>query len=567
MPAPQTSGNVARKLAAILSADVARYSRLMEEDEVGTIRTLNASRAVTDSLIAHYHGRIVSTAGDSILAEFASAVAAVLCALEIQQALKAKNADLPAERRMEFRIGINVGDVVVEGEQIYGDGVNIAARLQSLADVGGIFISGTVYDQVKNKLALHYDDLGEQAVKNIAAPVRMWWVVMDEAAAALAAQQAALRHARPESRGGGIPLLSRPVLVFVLVSGLLFGGTVAVRYLLPSLPNTQHSAPSPSPLLGTQDSALRTAAAPAALPLPHKPSLVVLPLTNMSGDPEQEYFSDGITEDLIAGLSNLSGLFVISRHSAFTYKGKAVKIQDVGRDLGVRYVLEGSVRKSDGQVRITVQLIDATTGGHLWSGRYDRELKDIFALQEEITRKIVVHLALKLTDVEGERLEHLYTSNPEAYDYRLRGLEYLWHFTKETSAQARQMFERAIELDPTYAVAYSLLGWTYLWEWGFQWSQDPQNLEQAFALAQKALALDDSHPQSHELLGLVHLLKNKQPEQAVTEMERAVALSPKRAALPLQERPQAEPAKQGVPGQSPGTRVAGQEQQRSWRRE
>jgi adenylate cyclase len=300
---------VERKLTAILSADVKGYSRLMSEDEVGTLRTLTAYREVTDSLMQQHRGRIVGTAGDSVLAEFASAVDAVQCAVEIQQELKGKNAELLPDRRMEFRIGINVGDVIVEGPQIYGDGVNVAARLQALADGGGILISGTVYDQVENKLVLGYEYLGEQRVKNIAKPVRVYRVVAPEAVASVQAS-------RDET----------------------------------------------------------------ALLLPDKPSIVVLPFVNMSGDPTQEYFSDGITEDITTDLSKISSLFVISRNSAFTYKGKAVKMQDISREMGVRYVLEGSVRRANDRVRISAQLIDATTDHHLWAERYDRSLTDIFAL-------------------------------------------------------------------------------------------------------------------------------------------------------------------------------------------
>jgi adenylate cyclase len=322
-PASPTSASVERKLAAILSADVAGYSRLMGEDEVGTLRTLTAHRAVMDPLISQHRGRIVGTAGDSVLAEFASVVDAVQCAVEIQQSLRANNAELPIPRRMEFRIGINVGDVVVEGEQIYGDGVNVAARLQGLADAGGIFIAGTVYDQIENKLTLHYEYLGEQAVKNIAKPVRVYRVQMSET--------------------DGVETSQRDV------------------------------------------STLHLPEQAQALSLPDKPSIAVLPFANMSSDPEQEYFSDGITEDLITDLSRLSGLFVIARNSVFTYKGKAVKVEQVGRELGVQYVVEGSVRKAGDRVRITAQLVDATTGHHLWAERYDRELKDIFTLQDEVT--------------------------------------------------------------------------------------------------------------------------------------------------------------------------------------
>lgn len=461
---------VERKLAAILSADVQGYSRLMGVDEEGTLHALTTCRAVIDALIEQYYGRIVGTAGDSVLAEFASVVDAVRCAVEIQQQLKAKNAHLPDTQRMEFRIGINLGDVMVEGEQIYGDGVNIAARLESLAEAGGICLSGTVYDQIETKLALNYEYLGEQTVKNIARPVRVYRVRIEVPSPLVG-----------EGQGEGA-----------------IGRTGAVQ----------------SPYM-TQ----------AALPLPDKPSIAVLPFVNMSSDPEQEYFSDGMTEDLITDLSKLSGLFVSSRYSVFTYKGRAVKVQEVSRELGVRYVLEGSVRKVGNRILITAQLVDATTGGHVWAERYDRPLQDLFALQEEVRRKIVAHLALRLTDEEQEQLQRAYTPHPEAYEYTLRGWAYLYRFTPGANAQARQLCEQAIALDSTYGVAYTVLGWTYFMEWFLQWNQDPQTLERAFELAQQAITLDDSLPPAHELLGQVYLLKNKH-EQAIAEVKRALAHGP-----------------------------------------
>jgi adenylate cyclase len=538
------SAGIERKLAAILSADVQGFSRLMGTDEEATLRTLHAYREVTDTLIQQHRGRFVGSAGDSVLAEFASVVDAVQCAVAIQHELKRRNAEVPAQRRMEFRIGINLGDVMVDGEQVYGDGVNIAARVQALADAGGVCLSGTVHEHVKNKLALSYEDLGEQAVKNIAEPVRVWRVVMDEAAATLA-EQAVLRQARPElSRRAQHERESTPVTLslskgdqqtrrvstthraWVVVAGLalLVGVIVTVRYLAPSLLSTQHSA------LSTQ--------AEPALPLPDKPSIVVLSFVNMSGDPDQEYFSDGLTEDLTTDLSKLSGLFVIARNSAFTYKGKAVKVQEVGRELGVRYVLEGSVRKSDTQIRINTQLIDTTTGGHLWSERYDRPLQDIFALQDEIRQKIVFALKVQLTEEEQKRFRQFPTTNLEAYDYFLRGIEAVgraWdEHRKEANVQARQMFEKAIELDPKYAAAYALLGWTYHLDYFFRWSQDPtHSQEQSFELAQRAVALDDSLSLAHRMLGNVYLFK-RQHEQAIAEMERAIALNPSYAPAHMQ---------------------------------
>jgi TolB-like protein/class 3 adenylate cyclase/Flp pilus assembly protein TadD len=458
--------NVERKLAAILHADIKGYSRLMGEDEVGTLRRLTAYREVTDALIHQHRGRIVGTAGDSILAEFASAVDAVQCAAEIQQVLKTRNVDLPPNRRMEFRIGINVGDVIVEGPQIYGDGVNIAARLEALAEGGGICVSGTVYDQVENKLEFGYEYMGEQTVKNIAKPVRVYRV-----------QGEAKATATTQGRGEVISSLQA-----------------------------------------------------LALPLPDKPSIIILPFTNMSNDPEQEYFNDGITEDITTDLSKISSLFVIARNSAFTYKGTAVKVQDVSREMGVRYVLEGSVRKAADQVRITAQLIDATTGGHLWSECYDRPLKDIFTLQDEIRQKIVTALKVKLTPEEQERFKHAPTDNLEAYDYFLRGQESgfraLWEGKKEANVQARQLVEKAIELDPQYAGAYAGLGASCWLDVLYSWTKDrTQSLEQAFTMLQRASALNDSLSLPHRMLGHISLQK-KQHDQAIVEAEQAVALDP-----------------------------------------
>jgi adenylate cyclase len=441
---------VQRKLAAVLSADVKGYSRLMGEDEEATIRTLTSYREVMANLIQRHRGRVVDFPGDNLLAEFSSVVDAVRCAVEIQDALRARNVELPENRKMEFRIGINLGDVIVEGERIYGDGVNIAARLEGLAEGGGICISGTVYDHIENKLAFDYESLGQHSVKNIRKPIRVYRVGVKADAA--------------------VPEAGRELKV------------------------------------------------------PEKPSIAVLPFVNMSGDPEQEYFSDGITEDLITDLSKISGLFVIARNSTFMYKGKPVKVDQVGQELGVRYVLEGSVRKVGDRVRITAQLVDASTGGHLWAERYDRDLEDIFALQDEVAQKIVSALAVKLTDDEQERLERGYTDNLEAYDYFLRGLEYFNRLTKEGTDQARRLFERAIDLDPEFAAAYGHMSLTHWLEWSFGWTQDLQCLEKAFELAQKAAALDDSLPEAHRILGILCLWK-KQHDQAIALTERAIALN------------------------------------------
>ena len=484
-----------RKLTAILSADVEGYSRLMGDDEDATVRTITAYRKLMATLIEQHRGRVVDSPGDNLLAEFSSVVDAAQCAVEIQQVLKAKNSELPENRRMEFRIGINLGDVIEEGERIYGDGVNIAARVEGLAEGGGICISGSAYEQVENKLALGYEYIGEHSVKNIAKPVRVYRVPMEP------------RVSR--EKRAGLRRWQRPAVVCIAV---LIVGAVAVTIW------NYYLRPSPPPMEVASVEKM-------AFPLPKKPSIAVLPFVNMSGDPKQEYFSDGITEDLITDLSKVSGLFIIARNSVFQYKGKPVDVKNIGRELGVRYLLEGSVRRAEGKVRINAQLIDATTGGHLWAERYDRDLRDIFALQDEVTQRIVTALLVKLTEDEQERVVGKGTDSLEAYDCSLRGLDYFYRFTKEANAQARVMFERAIDLDPEYALAYSWLGFTHWMEWAFGWSQDPQSLEQAFELAQRATSLDDSVFAAHSLLGKVHLWK-KQHDQAIAELEKTIALNP-----------------------------------------
>jgi adenylate cyclase len=493
-----------RKLTAILCADVFGYSRLMGENEEATLRTLSSHRKLTDSLIEQHHGRFVNSAGDSVLAEFASVVNAVQCAVEIQTTLKAENANFPPERRMEFRIGVNLGDVMVDGEQIYGDGVNVAARLESLADPGGICISRTVHENIRNKLPLNYEDLGEQAVKNIAEPVRVFRVMLD-GGTTRTTTRATERSLRKHWRGGVFSLAGLALIAAVIVF---------VQHLSLRPPTTTASIhPAQSP----------------ALTLPDKPSIVVLPFTNMSGDQEQEYFSDGITDDLTTALSRLPDLFVIARTSAFTYKGKAVKVQDVSRELGVKYILEGSVRKEANQVRITAQLVDATTGDHIWAEHYDRALRDIFSLQDEIVRRIVTTLNLQLDLMQRGAFDvRQTTNNLEAYDDFLRGWEYYWSFTKEGNAKARQMFEKAIELDPKYADAYSSLGSNYWLGWALQLSPDPNSLDRASQFAQQAITLDESLPPAHIVLSYTYLYK-RQYDQATTEAERAVALDPNSA--------------------------------------
>src|SRR5713226_3197692 len=474
----------------------------MGDDEEATLRTLSSHRELIDSLIEQHHGRFVNSAGDSVLAEFASVVNAVQCAVEIQVTLKSENATIPPERRMEFRIGVNLGDVMVDGEQIYGDGVNVAARLESLAAPGGICISHTVHDQIKNKLALNYEDLGPQTVKNIAEPVRVFRVMLE--GATRTAIRLTERSLRKHWRGGAFSLVGLAIIV---------GTIVLVQHLSLRPPTTTASIPP-----------MQT----PALSLPDKPSIAVLPFANMSGDREQEYFSDGITDDIIAALSRLPGLFVIDRNSTFTYKGKPVKAQQVSRELGVHYVLEGSVRKEADQVRITAQLVDATSGADLWAVRYDRPMRDIFSLQDEIVRRIVTTLNLQLDLMQRGADVRQTTDNLEAYDDFLRGLEYRQNFSEDGIAKARQMFEKAIVLDPKYARAYADLGFSYWMDWIFQWSHDPHTLDRAFQLEQQAIALDDSLPVAHMALGETYLYK-RQYDQATAEAERAIALDPNSA--------------------------------------
>jgi adenylate cyclase len=487
-----------RKLTAILCADVFGYSRLMGDDEEATLLTLSSHRKLIDSLIEQHHGRFVNSAGDSVLAEFASVVNAVQCAVEIQTTLKTENAPLPPERRMEFRIGVNLGDVMVDGEQIYGDGVNVVARLESLAEPGGICVSGTVREHLGNRLVLSYEDLGEQLVKNIAKPVRVFRVLMEAGGAATPARQIQ-GVARKYVRRG----------IFSIAGLAIIAATIIFVQHLSLRPPTPSASIPP--------------AQPPALPLPDKPSIAVLPFTNMSGDRDQEYFSDGITDDLITALSRLPDLFVIARTSTFTYKGKAAKVQDIGRELGVAYVLEGSVRKEASQVRITAQLVDATTGDHLWAEHYDRPLKDIFSLQDEIVHRIVTTLNLRLDAMQQGFDVPQTTGNLEAYDDYLRGYGYFWSLNKDDNEKAREMLERAIALDPKYSDAYALLAYVFEFDWLFQWSRDPHRLDQMSQAAQQAITLDDSSAFAFTALSQAYLLKLEY-DKSITAAQRAVAI-------------------------------------------
>ncbi|UCH22195.1 MAG: tetratricopeptide repeat protein [Deltaproteobacteria bacterium] len=495
---------VKRKLAAILSADVEGYSRLMGEDEESTVRTLTTYREVMSGLIQQYRGRVVDYPGDNILAEFTSVVDAVQCGVEIQQVLKARNAALPESRRMAFRIGVNLGDVIEEGERIYGDGVNIAARLEAMAEAGGICISGSAYDQIKNKLALSYEYLGEKEVKNIAEPVRVYKAQIEPVA----------RRARKKAGLGRWRWAVLAAAAFLVIGA----GTVAVWtfYFRPSPPSVEPASVEKM-----------------KFPLPDNPSLAVLPFTNMSNDPKQEYFSDGLSEDLITDLSRISGLFVIARNSTFAYKGKAVKIRQVAEELGVRYVLEGSVRKADNRVRINVQLIDATRGHHLWAQRYDGEMVDVFNLQDEITRKIIAALEMKLKGDRQEQDTRKETDNIEAYDAFLQGWKHYYRSTTEDWGKAISFFEKAIELDPNYGRAYAamaLIYWRYSLVKEYDWHPDPSigvTWSQALIRFAEYMELAMKNPTSISCrIEASMALYRRQWEKAVAQAERAVVLSP-----------------------------------------
>ena len=426
---------IERKLAAILSADVVSYSRLMAADDERTRTALNLHRKeLIDPVVAQHQGRVVGTAGDSILIEFASIIDAVQCAVALQRGMGERNTDIPEELRIVFRIGVNLGDVIVEGDDIHGDGVNVAARLEALSEPGGICISGEAFRQVRGKLDAGFADLGEQQVKNIPEPVRAYRVLLDPATAGQVIEQQ--RATKPERKWRwAIPAAA--AVVVAIAAGVLLA-------LEPWVPRVE------------QASIERMAFA-----LPEKPSIAVLPFTNMSEDRAQEFFADGMTEDIITDLSKVLGLFVIARNTTFTYKGKAVKVRQVGEELGVRYVLEGSVRRQGGRVRINVQLIDATGGHHVWAERYDRDAEDIFAIQDEVAGEIVSALEVKLSVAEQAKLEQKPTDNLEAYDLYLLGNQTVDNLTLEGSRRSIEMFKLALDLDENFTLARVGLGKAY----------------------------------------------------------------------------------------------------------
>ncbi|HUL21262.1 MAG TPA: adenylate/guanylate cyclase domain-containing protein, partial [Thermodesulfobacteriota bacterium] len=476
-----TTQETRRKLTAILSADVKGYSRLMGKDEPGTLQTLNTYKEVMANLIQHHHGRMVDASGDNVLAEFASVLDAVECGVEIQRELRALNDKLPLNRRMEFRIGVNLGDVVEEGNRIFGDGVNIATRVQSLADGGGLCISGTVYEHIKSKLTLRYEYLGKQKVKNISGPVKVYRVMIEPQT---------LVSVVSRWKRAGVNYWKRVHPAFKILIALVAAGN-ALWQLYPRFI-------SPPVGVTPKEKVEVASKEKIALSLPDKPSIAVLPFVNMSGDPKQEFFSDGITEDIITALSKVPMLFVIARNSTFTYKGKAVNVKQISEELGVRYVLEGSVQKSDNRVRITAQLIDALTGHHIWAERYDRDLKDIFALQDEVTRNILTAMQVKIT--EGEQALHRDKGirNLNCYLKLLEGRNYSDRLDIEGNNLALRMGEEALVMCPESSSAYYLLAYTHTMDYWFGSAKSPrESLEKAIELAQKAIALDDAYAQAH----------------------------------------------------------------------
>jgi len=484
-----------RKLAAILSADVEGYSRLMDDDEEATVRTLKAYRAAINDLVQQYRGRIVDSPGDNLMAEFASVVDCVNCAVEIQRDLSERNTELAYNRQMQFRIGVNLGDVIEDDGNIYGDGVNIAARVESLAEAGGICISGRAYDQILNKLGLEYENLGEHQVKNISVPIRVYRVLSHPGAAAHRVVQAKEAVGR---RWRKIAISAAVVVVIAVGLGIW-----------------QFYVRRPTIEAASVDQ--------MAFPLPDKPSIAVLPFDNMSGDSEQEYFSDGLSEEIITALSKSSQIFVIARNSSFTYKGKPVKVQQVAEELGVRYVLEGSVRKDTDRVRITAQLIDAVKGIHLWAERYDRELKDIFAIQDDITKQIIAALHVELTIGESSRIIARTTNSLDAYLKYLQARKEHFKFTKEGNHTARRLVEEAISKDPENGVAYTLLGATHMLDVHLQATDSPKkSLSKAIELQQKAIALGAN---AHHVLGFIYSNK-KLFDKAIAECKQAVELDP-----------------------------------------
>ena len=490
-----------RKLATILSADVEGYSRLMDDDEEATVRTLTSYRNAITDLAQQFRGRVVDFPGDNILAEFSSIVDAVNCAVEIQRELAERNTELPYHRQMQFRIGVNIGDVIEEGGRIYGDGVNIAARVESLSEAGGICISGRAYDQVENKLGLEYENLGEHQVKNIIKPIRVYRVLSYPGAAAHRVIQAkkAVKHKW------------RIIAVAISVILILAIAAIAIWQNYFHLPHVE--------MVATEDKELT---------LPVGPKIAVLPFDNMSGDPEQDYLSDGLTENIITGLSGCPKLFVIARHSSFSYKGKSVNIQQFANEMGVRYVIEGSLQRIENRLRITVQLINAASGHHMWAKKYDRDLNDIFKLQDEITIRIIRALAVELTEGDQFRTRLKRPGNIEAFIKLLKSLELYRQSNKEDNVHARKLIKESIQLDPRQPESYLILALTYIEDIWFGSESPLLSFAQASNNLKKAMALDKNNSDAYIVLSYLLIMK-RDHEEAIAAAKQAIALNPSAA--------------------------------------
>ena len=496
-----------RKLTAILSADVAGYSRLMQDDETATVKTLEAYKQIISDLAKQHRGRVVDSPGDNLLAEFASVVDAVQCAVAVQKELQARNAELPENRKMLFRIGVNLGDVIEEESRIYGDGVNIAARLESLADPGGICVSKTAFDQIETKLPFGYEFLGEQTVKNIAKPVGAYRVVLEP--------RVTKKKAAGLKQGAG-----RRIAIIGLAAALVVVAGVALwqSFLRPAAP------PPAAPVEKADPKRM-------AYPLPEMPSIAVMPFLNMSDDSKQDLLSDGITENLINAFSKVPRLFVIARNSTFAYKGKTVKVKQVSEDLGVRYVLEGSVQRSGDRVRITAQLVDALTGNQLWTERYDGESRDVFALQDDITTKVLTAVRIKLEGGSLSRYLKYYTGKNglDCYLKALEGFSYIQRMTIPDTQQARQIAEEGLSMCPEVPAFYRMLAAANLNDYFLGSSKSPQkSIELAVEFLQKTLAMDDGDIFALSQFCNVYVIR-REYDKAIASGEQAVRLDPNSA--------------------------------------
>jgi TolB-like protein/class 3 adenylate cyclase len=502
---PAGDQRLERKLAAIFYADVVGYSRLSGQDEEGTHRILSAYLDLITASIETHNGSVANLAGDAVLADFATVSDALACAVTVQQDLEGRNEGVPEERKVQFRIGVNLGEIIVDRDDIYGDGVNVAARLESLAEPGGVCVSGAVFDTIGQKLPLDYRFLGEQTVKNIAKPVRAYHARL---------RAGSVLPPPVDVAAGEKPSRKRLAAIAALIAVLVAAGA-AVTWLEPWAPGEEPAS-----------------AGLKAIPPPDMPSIAVLPFANLSDDPEQEYFADGMTDDLITDLSKLGGLFVISRHSVFTYKDKRIKPRQVADELGVRYLVEGSIRRTGGRIRVNAQLIDAATGGHLWAERYDGDETDLFTLQDRVIANIVSALAVKLTDTEKTRLSRQPTDNLEAYDYYLRAeRNRLYGFGGERHNDTIALYEVALTLDPEFAEAYAGLAETALHVWRFDVTEvlpNPAARKLAYESAGKVLSLDLENPRAYTVLAMLQVTDGRH-DLALESARKAVSLDPNSA--------------------------------------